>query len=207
MSLEPVGHSLARRSEVSDEILSSLFPAEQTNTEWKSGHSQVEDINWSGTEGNVDEWDVDDDQEEDGFEGDSVEHDCVDGWVDDWHSALFAGEDIWPLDHDNWDKVWCLSPLESSNLVASGGGDVVGEAWSGEEFIVLPVVGTGWVGDVPLGEGGVPSSVGELGVGVSQIIVDDVVADPTEGSWDPPVTVGLDVITSLVEVGGLGGSW
>lgn len=40
---------------------------------------QIKNIDWSGTEGSVDSWNIADYDEQDSFECHSVEHDCVDG--------------------------------------------------------------------------------------------------------------------------------
>ena len=98
---------------VSKPDLTELIIEEDSNEEGEGWDGEVGEWNWSGTKGNVQEWNVQEDGDEGGFEEESEVTEVVD------HTLLGEGEvsgladhEISPLDADDRDEVTGLGHLE-----------------------------------------------------------------------------------------------
>jgi len=67
-----------------EEHLSAFFPNQQSHWEQKTRDTQQEEVELSTTEDSVDARNVEQDDQEDCFAGNTTEHVFVDSWVDQW---------------------------------------------------------------------------------------------------------------------------
>lgn len=110
------GHTISKPD------LTELIIEEDGNEEGEGWDSEVGEWNWSGTKGNVQEWNVEEDGDEGSFEEESEVTEVVD------HTLLGEGEvsgladhEISPLDADDRYEVTRLGHLEGFRGVADWG--------------------------------------------------------------------------------------
>lgn len=119
---------------ISKPNLTELIIEEDSNEEGEGWDGEVREWNWSGTKGNVQEWNVEEDGDEGSFEEESEVTEVVD------HTLLGEGEvsgladhEISPLDADDRYEVTGLGHLEGFRGIADwsilGDVGVHEEAW------------------------------------------------------------------------------